>query len=89
MILGTLFPMPRSRTVTLKRVALLELGWSWMLYDRATISLAVGAARGYEFGRERASYDQAGGHMDPVTRDVGQWATKVEGYLRVGVAFGR
>ena len=62
-------------------------GWTWLLYDRAFVSFAVGAARGYEFGIETTQRDSID-HPMPDTHDVSEWSTTVEGYVRLGFVFG-
>lgn len=68
------------------------IGWSWLIHNRVMVSLAAGAARGYEFGAETTTRD---GALFPdymprsETHDVAQWTTTVEGYFRVGFTFGR
>jgi hypothetical protein len=61
-------------------------GWSWLISNSATISLAFGASYGYEHGTQttQQTFDSM-----PMTRDVGEWKTTAEGYIRFGVTFGK
>lgn len=62
------------------------VGWSWLIADRAMISFAVGAASGYEFGQQTTA-NTLPEEAPMMTIDVGEWKTRVEGYLRFGFAF--
>lgn len=62
------------------------VGWSWLVRDRIMISLAAGAAQGYELGTETTTREFSPGRMTE-THEVSQWTTTIEGYFRVGFTF--
>lgn len=62
------------------------VGWSWLIQERAVISFAVGASGGYELGTETTQRMLT---SSPTTKDVSEWTTSVEGYIRLGFTFGK
>jgi hypothetical protein len=73
----------RTRTVSARAL----VGWSWFFFDRAFLSIAVGASLGGEVGSERTSPRA----YDPMftQQDVRRMAHELEGFMRLGVAFDR
>ncbi len=66
------------------------VGWSWLMFDRVFISFQTGASIGYERGHETTiprvyPYDM----QMATTREVGRRDLALEGFLRVGIRFGR
>jgi hypothetical protein len=62
------------------------VGWSWLIRDRVFIAIALGGSEGYTYGRESTARESP--QMDPKTRQVAAWDAALEGYFRVGFAFG-
>ena len=61
------------------------LGWSWLIYDRAFIAVAVGGSLGHASGSEATKQNDT--DQMTVVRPVSGMAGSPEGYLRFGVAF--
>jgi hypothetical protein len=60
------------------------IGWSWLIEGRAFISIAGGISIGRESGTETTTSMSGRISIDDVTRS----AVGVEGFLRIGAAFG-
>lgn len=69
------------------------VGWTWRLSDWWFLATGVGAALGYERGREKTfvGYDVSGGTVTDITKNarVSRFDAWVEAYLRIGMAFGQ
>ncbi len=65
-----------------------HIGWSWLVYDHVFVSVAVGVARGHEYGTKSTSaLSPASGDVMLDTQDVSRATFTGEVFMRIGGAF--
>jgi hypothetical protein len=79
----------RLDTDTTTIAARAMVGYSWKAADPVFIALSLGLSGGYEMGTETHSDDPMTSTRMPTTVDVSRDALAPEGWLRLGVDFGK
>lgn len=76
------YPYEQDRTTLVSQevAARAQIGWSWLLWKHASISIAAGMSVGREYGTSTDTHTQ----MDTA---VARWDHQVEGMLRFGAVF--